>query len=212
LFGHLWTIGATRRCRHSQRRGADWLSGAPLPLETATPLTEVLVPGQNGSASRYLTIEGANYESTICALWSGFVRMIDVPTDLGRIRSAPTADGVSGVEDFRSLRQRHDTSESCQSRVLSVTNGNGTSSATSTSPSRRCSGRGLPSEVGWSTRIVGGRCRSRVRGRPTRHWVGQPLVHAADALCLDRHHQPYLVAAPVPGIGGAGVLLRQGLD
>jgi hypothetical protein len=59
------------------------------------------VPGQNGSASRYLTIEGANSESTICALWRGFVRMIDVPTDLGRIRSAPMADGVSGVEDFR---------------------------------------------------------------------------------------------------------------
>jgi hypothetical protein len=42
--------------------------------------------------------------------------MIDVPTDLGRIRSAPTADGVSGVEDFRSLRQRHDTSEASHIR------------------------------------------------------------------------------------------------
>ena len=44
-----------------------------------------------------------------------------------------------------------------------------------------------------------------VRGRPTRHGVDQPLVQAADALRLDRYHQPYLVAAPVPGIGGAGV-------
>jgi hypothetical protein len=57
------------------------------------------VPGQNGSASRYLTIEGANSESTICALWRGLVRMIDVPTDLGRIRSAPTA-GSQGWRIF----------------------------------------------------------------------------------------------------------------
>jgi hypothetical protein len=52
------------------------------------------VPGQNGTASRYLTIEGTNSESTICALWRGFVTMIYAPTDPGQIRSAPTADEV----------------------------------------------------------------------------------------------------------------------
>ena len=41
----------------------DGLSAAPLPLEAATRLTKVLVPRQNVSASRYLTIGEASSES-----------------------------------------------------------------------------------------------------------------------------------------------------
>ena len=58
------------------------------------------MPGQNGSASRYLTIEGANSESTICALWRGFVRMIDVPTDRGGFVPPPRRTGSRGWRIF----------------------------------------------------------------------------------------------------------------